>query len=78
MYPVYFMLIGSEWTEDNCVFWWIGRVMLWKWDKTMMTLHWTRVSEFKSGVVARYMQIQPLGCLSLLFPEISLNVVVVC
>ena len=30
----------------------------------MMTLHWTRVSEFKSGVVARYMQIQPLGCLS--------------
>ena len=30
-------------------------------NKTMMTLHWTRVSEFKSGVVARYMQIQPLA-----------------
>ena len=27
-------------------------------NKTMMTLHWTRVSEL-SRVVARYMQIQP-------------------
>ena len=38
------------------------------WDKTMMTLHWTRVSEL-SRVVARYMQIQPLGCLSFVSPK---------